>query len=196
MTNILKDAGKRVLPFDEPRLREFIRINLGVSDEDFISKVIRTITSNDEYKAESITELIVKTDTKFNDANRYNYIEAFAVKAIHEYGPFDTVCREKYTGSSRSKRAKQLVYGAWAAIDIALGKYGYTIDEKDEIVASAIKKAVAGKGSADKEEVADGVRRIFGKDIEFKTDDESDAVAVALTYAIREGLIEMEDDVN
>src|SRR5690606_31892754 len=53
----------------------------------------------------------VKTDTKFNDAQRYNYIEAFAVKAIHEYGPFDTVCREKYTGSSRSKRAKQLVYG-------------------------------------------------------------------------------------
>jgi len=138
----------------------------------------------------------VKTDTKFSDSQRYNYIEAFAVKAIHEYGPFDTVCREKYTGSSRSKRAKQLVYGAWAAIDIALGKYGYAIDEKDELVASAIKKAVAGKGGADKEEVADGVRKILGNDIEFKTDDESDAVAVGLTYAIREGLIEMEDDAN
>src|SRR5690606_31176833 len=138
----------------------------------------------------------VKTDTKNTDANRYNYIEAFAVKAIHEYGPFDAVVREKYTGSSRSKRAKQLVYGAWAAIDMALGKYGYVIDEKDEIVASAIKKAVAGKGGADKEEVADGVRKILGKDIDFKSDDESDAVAVGLTYAIREGLIEMEDDAN
>src|SRR5690606_18023686 len=133
----------------------------------------------------------VKTDTKFNDAQRYSYIEAFAVKAIHEYGPFDVVCREKYTGTSRSKRAKQLVYGAWAAIDIALGKYGYVIDEKDEIVASAIKKAVAGKGGADKEEVADGVRRILSEDISFKTDDESDAVAVGLTYAIREGMIEV-----
>src|SRR5690606_634797 len=129
-------------------------------------------------------------DTKFNDAQRYNYIEAFAVKAIHEYGPFDTVCREKYTGSSRSKRAKQVVYGAWPAIDRALGKYGYAIAEEDEIVASAIKKAVAGKGSADKEEVADGVRRILGEDITFKSDDESDAVAVGLTYAIREGMIE------
>src|SRR5690606_13764555 len=136
----------------------------------------------------------VKTDTKNTDARRYNYIEAFAVKAIHEYGPFDVVCREKYTGSSRSKRAKQLVYGAWAAIDIALGKYGYVIDEKDEIVASSLKKAVAGKGGADKEEVADGVRKILGKDIEFKTDDESDAVAVALTYAIREGLIKGESE--
>ena len=136
----------------------------------------------------------VKTDTKNTDANRYNYIEAFAVKAIHEYGPFDAVVREKYTGSSRSKRAKQLVYGAWAAIDMALGKYGYVIDEKDEIVASAIKKAVAGKGGADKEEVADGVRRIFGIDFEFKSDDASDAVAVALTYAIREGLIKGESE--
>src|SRR5690606_33726271 len=138
----------------------------------------------------------VKTDTKSTDSQRYSYVEAFAVKAVHEYGPFDAVVREKYTGSSRSKRAKQLVYGAWAAIDMALGKYGYVIDEKDEIVASAIKKAVAGKGGADKEEVADGVRRIFGIDFEFKSDDESDAVAVGLTYAIREGLIEMEDDAN
>lgn len=133
----------------------------------------------------------VKTDTKFSDSQRYSYIEAFAVKVIHEYGPFDVVCREKYTGSSRSKRAKQLVYGAWAAIDMACGKYSYTIDEKDELVASAIKKAVAGKGGASKEEVAEGVRRILSEDITFKTDDESDAVAVGLTYAIKEGLIEV-----
>lgn len=80
MTNILKDAGKRVLPFDEPRLREFIRLNLGVSDEDFISKVIRTITSNDEYKAESITELIVKTALEnVDEANtEWTYIAAKA----------------------------------------------------------------------------------------------------------------------
>ncbi|MBS4195363.1 crossover junction endodeoxyribonuclease RuvC [Lederbergia citri] len=136
----------------------------------------------------------VKTDTKFSDSQRYSYIEAFAIKAIHEYGPFDAVVREKYTGTSRSKRAKQLVYGAWAAIDMALGKYGYSIDEKDEIVASAIKKAVSGKGTADKEEVADGVRRILGEDIEFKSDDASDAVAVALTYALLNGLIKEESE--
>ncbi len=40
------------------------------------------------------------------------------------------------------------------------------------------------------------MRKILGKDIEFKSDDESDAVAVALTYAIKEGIIEMEDDAN
>lgn len=132
----------------------------------------------------------VKTDTKFTDAQRYAYIEAFAVKAIHEYGPFDAVVREKYVGNSRSKRAKQLVYGAWAAVDMALGKYGYIIDEKEhEIVASQIKSAVAGKGGASKDEVADGVRRILGEDIAFKNDDESDAVAVGLTWAIRENLI-------
>src|SRR5690606_13442211 len=68
------------LPFDEPRLREFIRINLGASDEDFISKIIRTITSNDEYKAESITELIVKTALEnVDEANtEWTYIAAKA----------------------------------------------------------------------------------------------------------------------
>lgn len=132
----------------------------------------------------------VKTDTKTTDAQRYAYVEAFAVKTIHEYGPFDVVVREKYVGNSRSKRAKQLVYGAWAAVDMALGKYGYVIDEKEhELVASQIKSAVAGKGGADKDAVADGVRRILGEDLTFKTDDESDACAVALAWAIREGLI-------
>lgn len=133
----------------------------------------------------------VKTDTTFTDAQRFAYIEAFAIKTIHEYGPFDAVVREKYVGNSRSKRAKQLVYGAWAAVDMALGKYGYTIDEKEhEIVASQIKSAVAGKGSATKDEVAAGVKRILDDDMSFKTDDESDAVAVGLTYLITKGLID------
>ena len=137
----------------------------------------------------------VKTDTKFTDSQRYEYITAFAVKAIHEYGPFDVVVREKYVGNSRSKRAKQLVYGAWAAVDMALGKYSYVIDEKEhEIVAAQIKSLVGGRGAAGKDKVADGVRRILGEDIEFKTDDESDACAVALAYAIREKLIEGETE--
>lgn len=132
----------------------------------------------------------VKTDTKYTDAQRYSYVEAFAIRIIHEYGPFDVVLREKYVGNSRSKRAKQLVYGAWAAIDLALAKYGYSIDEKKhEIVASQIKTLVGGKGNADKDDVAAGVRRLLGEDIAFKSDDESDACAVALSWAIREGLI-------
>lgn len=133
----------------------------------------------------------IKTDTKHTDAQRYAYIEAFAIRILHEYGPFDVIVREKYVGDSRSKRAKQLVFGAWAAIDIALNKYGYVIDEKEhEIVASQIKTMIGGKGNANKDDVAAGVRRILKlpKNYKFKSDDESDAVAVALTYAIKKGL--------
>lgn len=137
----------------------------------------------------------IKTDTRATDAQRYAYIEAFAVKTIHEHGPFDVVLREKYVGDSRSKRAKQLVFGAWAAIDLALAKYGYTIDEKeDEVVASQVKTLVGGKGNANKDEVEAGVRRLIKlpKGYKFKSNDASDAAAVALAWAMRKGLIESE----
>lgn len=38
----------------------------------------------------------VKTDNKTTDAQRFAYVEAFAVKAIHEYGPFDVIVREHF----------------------------------------------------------------------------------------------------
>ena len=139
----------------------------------------------------------IKTSTDDSDAARYHYIDAFLTKIIHEYGHFDYVTRENYTGSSRSKRAKQLVYGAWSTMDMSLGKYGYVIDEADEIPASTIKKEVAGKGGASKGEVAEGVFKLFGIDDKslYYTkngkliDDRTDAVALGYTFAKKRGLI-------
>src|SRR5690554_2231132 len=53
----------------------------------------------------------IKTTNKMTDGERYGYIEAATIKIVVEHGPFDAVVREKYVGNSRSKRAKQLVYG-------------------------------------------------------------------------------------
>src|SRR5690606_10785300 len=39
----------------------------------------------------------IKTDTKSSDAQRFAYVEAFAIKAIHEHGPFDYIVREHFT---------------------------------------------------------------------------------------------------
>lgn len=98
------------------------------------------------------------------------------------------VVREHFT-KGRDKRATQTVFGAWAVIDLALGKYGYKVDV--EIQPTSVKRDVAGKGSASKDEVEAGVRRILSlpDDFTFRTDDESDAVAIGLSYLIREKII-------
>ncbi len=134
----------------------------------------------------------IKTDNKVADSQRFAYVEAFAIKAIHEHGPFDHVIREHFIKGS-SKRSTQLVFGSWAMIDSALGRYGYSVNA--EITPSSVKKIVGGKGGAEKDEVADGVRRILKlpDDYSFKSNDASDAAAIALAWAFQEGLIKRED---
>ncbi|MCM3314857.1 crossover junction endodeoxyribonuclease RuvC [Psychrobacillus sp. MER TA 17] len=134
----------------------------------------------------------VQTDTDHTDAQRYAVIAAQTTIVLHRYGPFDAVVREHYT-KGRNKRATQTVFGAWAAIDSALAAYGYVVDA--EITPLTVKKAATGKGNASKEEVEDGVRQAFGlgADFTFKTDDESDAAAIALAYAKQRGLIKEDE---
>lgn len=130
----------------------------------------------------------IKTDTSTPDSQRYAYVEAFAIKAIHEHAPFDAVVREHFTKGG-SKRSTQLVFGSWASIDTALGRYGYKVAA--EITPTSVKKIVGGKGDASKAEVEAGVRRMLGltDDYAFKSDDASDACAIGLAYLINEGLI-------
>lgn len=150
----------------------------------------------------------IKTDTDSTDAQRYAYVEAFAIKTIHEHGPFDVIVREHFV-KGRSKRGTQLVFGSWSKIDTALQMYGYITE--NEITPTEVKKLIGGNGKAPKSRkeaeelfrkgkakavqfsVEDGVRRIcgLGDDYVFKSDDASDAAAIGLAYAIREGLIEV-----
>ena len=61
--------------------------------------------------------------------------------------------------------------------------------EWDEIYPVSIKKAVAGSGKAQKEEVASAVKEYL-PEAEFKNDDESDAAAVALAWLLKNKIIE------
>lgn len=138
----------------------------------------------------------IETDSDHTDAQRYDYVQAFVTQFVHENGSYDAIVREKFIRGG-SKRSTQLVFGAWASVDRALATYGYAIDDKDEIVASTVKRIIGGNGSAKKPAVAEGVIRILGEDSRkhFFTergrllDDRSDAVAIGLTYAIQKGLI-------
>jgi ribonucleoside-diphosphate reductase alpha chain len=63
LTIITKDNGKRRLPFDEQRLRNFVSNILidfpHLKSDKYIERTIKTITSHEEYKAEEITNKLI-----------------------------------------------------------------------------------------------------------------------------------------
>jgi len=138
-----------------------------------------------------ITSSHVKTDASQPDGQRYAIIEAFAITTASTYGNSNAiVVREDYK-NPKQKRQGQTIFGAWAAVDSGLQRCGLRVTE--EVNASTVKRVVGGHGKADKDEVAAGVRRILGlaDDFVFATDDESDSVAIGLTYLIEKGLIDV-----
>lgn len=61
VTMITKDGGQRSLTFDEARLVRFINEKLGTTDEAYIGKVVRMITSRDKLPAKEVTEILINT---------------------------------------------------------------------------------------------------------------------------------------
>lgn len=152
------------------------------------------------------------TDTSLTDAERFEVVRASTALICYQHGPFDVVVREHFIKGG-SKRGTQLVFGGWAAVDMALKAFGYVISEDDEITPGEVKKALTGKGTAPKtrkeaEErkrkgksvdlefsVEDGVRLTLDlpEDYEFpnnKGGDSSDSCAIGIAYLKREGAIE------
>ena len=104
-----------------------------------------------------------------------------------QYKPFAGIIREKF--HSKNPHTNRAVFSAWAAVDAGLAFNGYEVTE--EMAQATVKKQLTGNGRADKQEVADEVKRILrlGDDYEFRKDDESDACAIILAYLRREGVI-------
>jgi crossover junction endodeoxyribonuclease RuvC len=129
----------------------------------------------------------VKTDAKQPHGLRAEIVEAWATVFIARHGTdYNAIIREDFQG--RSSRQNHPVFSAWGAIDQALNKFGLNFTHP-AISQSKVKRLVVGKGKAEKDEVEAAVRRLTGYAGEFATDDESDAVAVALAWAIENGLI-------
>lgn len=138
----------------------------------------------------SITSMShVSTDSKQPHGLRAEIIESWATLFIADHigkDGFDVIVREDFTG--RTSRQNHPVFSAWGAIDQALNKFGLAFTTP-AISPQSVKKTVVGNGKAEKEEVAQAVRKLTGYKGEFATDDESDAAAIGLAYAIQKGLI-------
>ena len=131
----------------------------------------------------------VVTNAKQAYAVRGKTIESWAHLFIGEHARkgFDIIIREKYSG----KFGHHPIFTAHVAADRALNDFGL-VDTEKPIAQQSVKKAVVGKGRAEKAEVEEAVRRLTGYSEAFVTDDESDAVAIALAWAVQCGLIENE----
>lgn len=131
----------------------------------------------------------VATTSRDNHGLRAEIIEAWATVFIAKHvgtKGFDIIVREDFVG--RTSKQAHPVYSAWGACDQALNKFGLAFTAP-AISQSAVKKAVAGSGKAEKPELAAAVRKWTGYTGEFAVDDESDAAAVGVAYAILNGLI-------
>lgn len=136
----------------------------------------------------------IATDSKDSDAERVAVVQSFVSTAVYTYKPFDAVVREDFT-SGRNRRATQTIFAAWSAADRALHTFGYRVEETKPLLApTRVKSLVTGNGKADKKEVAEAVSRILGLGEDYKWRagyDDSDAVAVVLSYLIQKGLIDV-----
>ena len=126
---------------------------------------------------------------KYTTAEKLGRIYEHLKDIFQKYEKFDVVVREK--GFSRYANTTQLLFRVVGVSDlIAFVEAG--LKEVEEIPPTTIKTVVAGYSRADKQEVEEGVRELLQehqKEMKFYSDDESDAVAVALTYAIKKGMI-------
>lgn len=126
---------------------------------------------------------------KYTTAEKLGRIYEHLKDIFQKYKKFDVVVREK--GFSRYANTTQLLFRVVGVSDlIAFVEAG--LKEVEEIPPTTIKTVVAGYSRADKQEVETGVRELLQehqKEMKFYSDDESDAVAVALTYAIKKGMI-------
>lgn len=124
---------------------------------------------------------------KLTTAEKLGRISWHLKNIFQKYGEFDVVVREK--GFSRFANTTQLLFRVVGVSDLLAYELA-GLKELEEYPPTTVKRMVAGDSRAEKKEVEDGVRALLQehqKDMEFYSDDESDAVAVALTHCIKKG---------
>lgn len=132
----------------------------------------------------------VSTTTAETYAQRTTTIEAWAHLFTREnYGKrgYDAIVREAFAG--KIPATNYAIFSAWSAVDRALANFGLSFTEK-AIGQATVKRLVVGRGKAEKAEVEAAVRALTGYTSEFAVDDESDAAAIGLAFAINAGLID------
>lgn len=109
---------------------------------------------------------------------------ASVLKDIFKRYLIEAVVKEK--GFTKGHVSTQALFKVAGVADLMSFSFGH--DGMDEMTVAQIRKAVTGDGKASKEDVANALVVYVGE-IEYHTDDESDAVAVLVAYCIKNNLV-------
>lgn len=109
---------------------------------------------------------------------------ALKLRELFKKYPIETVVKER--GFTKGHISTQALFKVAGVADLMCFSYGH--EHIEEYTVASIKKAVTGNGKADKAEVANSLHLYVGDQV-YETDDESDAVAVLVTYCIDKGLV-------
>ncbi|MDQ0976677.1 crossover junction endodeoxyribonuclease RuvC [Neobacillus niacini] len=125
----------------------------------------------------------VKTNSKKSTGFRLFQIWNHANDILDRY-TFDAVVFEK--GFNKFAVATQQIQRTVGLLLFTL--YCKEVENIDEIAPTSVKKAVTGNGKATKEQLAEALESYVGV-VKYKTNDESDAVGVAIALALQKGWI-------
>lgn len=125
----------------------------------------------------------VKTSPKKSTGYRLFQIEQHLQEILRKY-TFDLLVMEK--GFNKFVLATQQIQRTVGVILVTLMRNGY--ESIGELSPTSVKKCITGSGKASKEELAEALDQYLGV-MEYKTNDESDAVGVGLAFAKEKGLI-------
>jgi crossover junction endodeoxyribonuclease RuvC len=130
----------------------------------------------------------IKTTGKLGYGGRLHQIDTMIDQVLSRNDGIEVIVREK--GFSRFAAVTQALFRVVGVADLRAFNHGFR--KVVEIAPSAVKKMIAEHGKATKDAVEIGVRNILclPEYFEFGTDDESDAIAVGLTYYFAHSLIE------
>ena len=126
---------------------------------------------------------VLRFDSKVELVDRLNPIHEAVARLVLKYKP-DTVALESLIFAKSVPSLAKLAQERGAIITGLGQRYQGKIFE---YAPSLVKSTVTGHGQATKEGIDKTLKMIFGKDIEFASNDASDAVAIALCHSLHDG---------
>lgn len=143
--------------------------------------VFETYTEGTDGAPDSVSFFVthmshVKTDSRRSHGERLADIAAKLDEILTDYERFDIVARER--GFSRFNKTTQTLHKVVGVVDLIAAKHG--INDVKEFSPTTVKKVITGNGKSEKDEVAGVLKRLVSGADEFATNDESDALAVAV----------------
>lgn len=133
-----------------------------------------------DQKANLITIQSIKTNPKETHGNRLKQISNTLLELRKKYDTTLVIIERAF---SMHNTSTQVLYRVHGVIN-----YLFCDCEQIYYAPTTIKKTITDQGKSDKNQVQEFIKKIY-PNIQFKNFDESDAVAIGLTYFIKKGVL-------